>query len=126
MSTINRTKQAFETAIGAGDAADVGAIYSEQARLLAPSAGIVTGRDAIERFWEAGIGAGIRSARLTTLSVDERDDLAVEVGRYELVITPPDRGSVTDVGKYVVVHRRQGDGSWLWDVDMFNSDGVQS
>src|SRR5688500_17948048 len=98
MSTIDTTNQAFQAAIGAGDARGAGAIYSEQARLLAPGAGMVSGRGAIERFWKAGIGAGIRRAQLTTLTVDERDDLAVEVGHYELVIAPPDGNSVVHVG----------------------------
>jgi hypothetical protein len=28
---------------------------------------------------------------------------------------------VVDAGKYVVIHRRQPDGSWRYGVDIFNS-----
>ena len=33
-----------------------------------------------------------------------------------------DGASVEDVGKYIEIRRKQADGSWLLDVDMFNSD----
>jgi len=109
----------FSAALAAGDATAVGAVYSDQARLLAPGAELLMGRDAIAAFWKTGIAAGIRGAELTTVSVDHRDDLAVEVGRYALRIQSD---GDAPVGKYVVIHRRGADGIWRWAVDIFNSD----
>jgi len=39
--------------------------------------------------------------------VEKRADVAYEVSRYALLIQPDDSESTTDVGKYVVIHRRQ-------------------
>ncbi len=39
-------------------------------------------------------------------------------GRYELRAG----NQVVDTGKYVVVHRRQSDGSWKYGIDIWNSD----
>jgi len=43
-----------------------------------------------------------RAASLETLEVENRADIAYEVGRYALLIQPDDSESITDVGKYVV------------------------
>jgi len=55
---------------------------------------------------------------LKTLSLEERDGLAVEEGQYEMRAG----GNVVDTGKYVAVHRKQPDGSWKYAIDIFNSD----
>jgi ketosteroid isomerase-like protein len=52
------------------------------------------------------------------VSLEELGDVGIEVGQYELRVN----ANVVDVGKYVVVHRRQPDGSWKWDIDIWNSD----
>ncbi|MHB8693774.1 MAG: YybH family protein [Solirubrobacteraceae bacterium] len=119
---IQDNNDAFTAALGAGDATAVAAVYSSDARLLAPGSALLTGTEAITGFWNAGINAGIRGAELTTLTVEERDDVAIEVGRYTLRIHPDGADSVTDHGKYVVVHRRNGSGDWRWELDIFNSD----
>ncbi len=43
--------------------------------------------------------------------------MAVEEGTYTIRAG----GDVVDRGKYLVVHRRQDDGSWKFDVDIWNS-----
>ncbi len=113
----------FCAALAAGDASAVAAVYAPDAQLLAPGAELITGRDAIENFWKSGIAAGICGCELTTLSVEQRDDLAVEVGRYALRIQPEGSQAVVDLGKCVVVHRRATDGTWQWGIDIFNSNG---
>jgi uncharacterized protein (TIGR02246 family) len=103
-----------------GDAGTVAGVYADDAKVLAPNAGPVEGAPAIEVFWSDAIGQGVRGAKLETVSLDERDDLAVEVGHYTL-FTEPGGGDVIDTGKYLVVHRRQPDGSWRYGIDIWNS-----
>jgi ketosteroid isomerase-like protein len=112
----------FCAAIRAGDATAAAAVYAANARLLAPGSPLVSGHAAIQAFWKAGITAGIAAADLETVTVIERDDLAVELGRYRLTITAGGADATVDVGKYCVVHERSPDGSWAWAVDTFNSD----
>jgi ketosteroid isomerase-like protein len=58
------------------------------------------------------------------LSVTVRDDLAVELGRYQLEFDPAAGGPAEDHGKYVMVHRRGDDGTWRWSVDSFSSNSA--
>ena len=58
------------------------ASYAPDARLLAPSAELFRGRAAIERFWMAGLDAGISEVRQETLELVRRNGFAYEIGRY--------------------------------------------
>jgi uncharacterized protein (TIGR02246 family) len=118
---IKAANAAFVRGLEQGDAAAMAAVYEPDGRLLAPNTEPQQGSAAIEAFWKTIIDAGVRGALLETQTVDERDDLAVEVGRYTLR-TAADGGEIVDVGKYVVIHRRQPDGSWRYAVDIFNSN----
>jgi ketosteroid isomerase-like protein len=42
----------------------------------------------------------------------QAEGLAYEIGRYTLHFRPEAGAPVTDVATYLVVHRRQHDGSW--------------
>jgi hypothetical protein len=61
---------------------------------------------------------GVNGGALKTLTFEERVDLAIESGEYEMRVG----AALVDNGKYVVVHRRQPDGSWTLGLDIFNSD----
>jgi ketosteroid isomerase-like protein len=119
---VKATNDAFADAIARGDAAAAAAVYAEDARLLPPGAEPLTGRIAAERFWREGIEAGVCGLELETLELEKRGDTAVEVGRYVLASAVPDAAATIDHGKYVVIHKRQADGSWKRGVDIFNSD----
>lgn len=119
---INSAVQSFGDAFRRGDAAAVAALYAEDATLLPPGSPVTKGRDAIREFWQGAMSVGVREAKLETVEVESRDDLAYEVGRFEMAMQPPggERAEVT--GKYVVVWKREADG-WRMHVDIWNSDG---
>jgi uncharacterized protein (TIGR02246 family) len=119
---VDAANDAFVQGFKQGDAAAVAAVYEPDGRLLPPNTEAQQGSAAIEAFWKGVIDAGVRGVLLETDTLDERDDLAVEVGRYTLRTAPDGAGDVVDVGKYVVMHRRQPDGSWRYAVDIFNSN----
>ena len=39
-----------------------------------------------------------------------------------MTMTPPGAPAITDTGKFLVIYRRQDDGSWKVCCDLFNSD----
>jgi ketosteroid isomerase-like protein len=117
---IGRARDAFIGALQGGDAKAASASYTANARLLAPSAELFRGRQAIERFWRAGVDTGISEVELETLELVQLAGFAYEIGSYALRLRPADGASVVDRGKYVRVHEQQADGSWLWAVEMFN------
>jgi ketosteroid isomerase-like protein len=119
---IAETRDAFVAALGRGDARAASAVYADEARLLPPAAELVTGRIAIEAFWQAGIDSGITAVELESLELVRHGGLAHEIGGYALRLEPSDRETVVDRGKYLLVHARQADGSWRRLVEMFSPD----
>ena len=114
--------QTFGEAIKRGDAAAIAALYSRGATLLPPDNPMVKGTDAIEAFWQSAMNMGVRDGRLETLEVEARDDLAYEVGRFELTMRPEGGEAATLTGKYVVVWKAEG-GGWRMHVDIWNMNG---
>ena len=105
-------------AVNRGDAAAAAALYEDDAWLLAPSAELIAGRHEIEAYWRAGLAIGLARVDLCVTNVQVADAIALETGRYALTLG----GDAVDGGKYVVLHRRQADGSWRRAVDVFNPD----
>jgi ketosteroid isomerase-like protein len=101
-------------------------VYAQEARLLAPSAELLTGRPAIEAFWRAGLDAGLQAIDLQTLELERHDGRVYEIGRYAMRLTPAGGDQVVEGGKYLLVHERQPDGSWRWAVETFNPDAPPS
>lgn len=116
-------RTAFVAALRAGKPEAAAALYAEDARLLAPSAQVIGGRDAIEAFWRAGLHAGIADVQLEPLELDRQDGAAYEIGRYTLRLAPQEGGSVVDRGSYLLVYRKQSEGRWEWAIESFNPDG---
>jgi ketosteroid isomerase-like protein len=120
---IAAMRATFVEALARGDAAAAAAVYTDTARVLPPAAEPMEGRAAIEAFWRAGIESGISEVELESLELDQRDGLGYEIGRYALRLRAADGATVVDRGKYVLVHRRQPDGTWRRAVEMFSPDG---
>jgi ketosteroid isomerase-like protein len=116
------TRTAFVAALRAGDAVAAARVYTDEARLVAPSAEPIRGQPAIEAFWRAGLAAGIYDVELQALELERVGKLAYEIGRYALRLQPTDGERVVDRGKYLLVHQRQADGGWRRAVEMFGPD----
>jgi ketosteroid isomerase-like protein len=120
---IYRLDAEFMKAASAKNAAAlVKAFYAPDAVLMPPNHGLVEGRAKIAGFLQGLIDAGLTSIKLETMTVASAGDLAYGQGRYTLSLSPPAGAPVQDVGKYVVVYRRQANGSWRAVSDIFNSD----
>lgn len=109
-------------ALGRGDGAAFASFYTENAMFMAPNAEAVRGRQAIQD----GMGQDetkLTDLKLTTSEVEVHGDTAIEVGSYSINITPPGQEeSIPDKGKYVVIWKKQADGSWKLHRDIFNSN----
>ena len=119
---IAETRAAFVVALRDGDTATASAVYADDARLLAPPTELIQGRAAIEEFWKAGLYAGIAEVALDAVEVEREHELAYEIGLYSLRLQPKAGETIVEHGKYVLVHERQGDGSWRRAVEVFNPD----
>ena len=123
-TAIRVGNELFERNVRARNAtALVEAFYAEDALVLPPDQPMVSGRTRIAEFWEQMFRMGLREAALETLRVEASGDLAVEIGRYTLMLGPEGPGAVEARGKYLVTYRRRADGTWKAAADMFSGNG---
>ncbi len=108
----------FEASFNRQDAAALAAMYTEDARLLPPGSEMVSGRQAIQQFWQSAFDMGVSGGELRPQQIEARDDLAYEMSTATLRMG--DAG--TQAVKYVVVWKRQTGGVWQLAVDIWNAD----
>lgn len=118
---IEQATARFSEAFNRGDAAALAAMYDTGAVVLAPNAPPMRGRQNIQAFWAGARQQGFRTLELAVGSVEVIGNHAIDLGTYTMVIQPPGQAETTDRGKYMVLWRRQEDGSWKLYRDMFNT-----
>jgi uncharacterized protein (TIGR02246 family) len=106
------------------DAVKFAAFYSGTGSAMPFNAPIATGRAKIEELWTALMakpGFSLHFAP-THIEVAGSKDLAYDVGTFELRLNDEKGTSMTIPGKYVVVWKKQKDGRWKAEADIFNTD----
>jgi uncharacterized protein (TIGR02246 family) len=122
VSEVDAVAHAFHDGVASRDAAALASLYAENGRFLPPGMEPCEGRTQIQSAMQQLLDMGASSLDLEPLDVREAGNLTIEYGRYTLRIEPKGNEAVTDVGKYLVVHERQADGSTKIVDDIFNSN----
>ena len=65
-ATVEANNRKWEAALGRGDARGIAALYTADGQLLPPNGKVVSGRQAIEEYWQAGIKAGFNAVTVIT------------------------------------------------------------
>lgn len=116
---IDSTNAAFVAALRRGDSAGMAAVYTADGQLLPPGAPMMSGKAAIQAFWQGALDMGVGDGMLETLELDVHGDTAAEVGQGVLKTKA---GQVIDTAKYIVLWKREN-GTWKWYRDIYNSNG---
>ena len=122
---IDQANAKLAEAFPKGDTATIMSLYDNDAVVMMTGQPAWRGKADISKQ-----GAGFLEAvklsdiKFTTSNVDIAGDYAIETGNYELTATEKGKKPVPDKGKYVVVWKKQGDGSWKVYRDVSNSDGA--
>jgi ketosteroid isomerase-like protein len=124
--TLKEQIQAAENALAAAmpekNSAEIAGLYTVDARLMPHGVPTLSGRTAIQGFFDQAFSMGIVGGKFTTLEVEGSGDEAVEIGSYELFVqTSSGIRGTAEKGRYLVMWKRV-DGKWLLFRDMFNSD----
>jgi ketosteroid isomerase-like protein len=97
-------------------------IYTRDARILPPGAPMISGREAIRKFWSDLVqAANATSAVLSSVDVMRVGEGAVEIGKATLTVEPPGESAGQMEVKYVV-YWQQEEGRWKWHVDIWNQN----
>jgi uncharacterized protein (TIGR02246 family) len=120
---VEEFHQEFMEAVKRGDAASIAAGFTEDGTLLPPNMETVRGRKGIEALLGMAMGTmGLREATLRTVSIEEDGDVAFEIGELTMTYQPQGGPARTDQGKYVLLWKRQADGTWMLRSEMWNSN----
>jgi ketosteroid isomerase-like protein len=97
-------------------------VYTSDARILPPGAPLISGREAIKKFWSDLIqSVNATSAVLSSVDVMPAGDGLVEIGGATLTIHPDGQPESQLEVKYVVYWREEN-GRWKWHVDIWNTN----
>ena len=122
VAEVNAIAQAFHDGVANRDAAALSNLYGEDARFMPPNMPPAEGRAAIKAAMQQLLDMGASSLDVEPIETRETGDSTIEYGRYTLGLEPPQGPAMTDVGKYVIVHQDQGDGSTRIVLDIFSSN----
>ena len=104
---IGKMDQTWQKAYNAGDAAALAALYTPDAKVMAPGAEPASGTKAIQALFAADLGRGTKIA-LTQGDVVGFGDFALETGGW--VATAAD-GKHLDHGRFMTLYKKV-DGGW--------------
>jgi uncharacterized protein (TIGR02246 family) len=122
-ASIDSLNARFVDAAKRLDTAAIAALYTDDAVVMMSNTEAWRGRDAARSGWAGMLSQGtLKDFSLKTQDVDVGGDLIVETGTYEMTLQPKTGQEMKDKGKYVVVWRRQPDGSLKIFRDIGNSD----
>lgn len=124
LAAIDRARSAYEEAWRSADAARIAGQYTAEAAVLYPNQPAVIGRAAITDYFRGFFEEFVQdSFALASAEVHVTGDWAFDRGTYLWSARPRAGGAaISDNGKYLVILRRQADGTWLVERDMDNSD----
>lgn len=122
-TAIRAASAEWNKAAVAKDSARAVSFYADDAIQFANNGPMVRGKENIRKGWEqmfAMPGPGL-SFELRAVEVSRSGDIAWEYGTYEFATADKKNHVTTDKGKYIVVWKKQPDGSWKAAADINNS-----
>src|SRR4030095_6392600 len=107
---IKGVAAAYVKASLAGDPKAIIALYADDAVEMPPNQPMLKGKAAIEQYYQAMFGGGMK---LTTFTLTHLDSAAMgehgyDVGTYQQTLSPPNATTVSESGKYTVIVKRAG------------------
>ena len=108
------------------DSSSFSSIYAAKSLYLAPNKPLVTGLSDIKSSWDGWFdwmkeAKGSLTMSFKIVSREVHEDIGYDVGYYKTLQVRPGESTKTFEGKFVVVTKKQADGTWLFHVDAFNS-----
>ena len=97
-------------------------LHTINATVMPPNSKMVKGREEIMKKLNNDVQIGDQDIKFETLELIVANDLAYETGLYNLNVKPKKGEPFNDKGKYIVIWKKDSDGQWLMEIDIWNSD----
>jgi ketosteroid isomerase-like protein len=107
-SQLRDLTQDFQTSFNTGNYDQAASLFVSDGVLMAPHHEAAFGQKPVERLLRELGEAGYGDLRLETTRVEHSGDMAMEVGRFSVVVRKADGTLTPESGKYVKVWRRLG------------------
>ena len=117
-SQLRDQTQDFATSFNTGNYDHAARLFASDGVLMAPHYEGAFGQKHVERLLRELGEAGYSDLRMETTRVDHSGDMAMELGRFSLVVRRADGAMIRELGQYVRVWRRLG--AWLLIADCWN------
>jgi uncharacterized protein (TIGR02246 family) len=121
---IRKLDKDWSAAAQSKDVAKTISFYADDASALPFNAPIASGKDQIRELWThlTSMPGFSLTFSPTKIEVAKSGDLAYDVGTFELKANDAQGNATTQIGKYVVVWKKQSDKQWKAILDMFSTD----
>lgn len=111
--------------ITAGDMEGVMSLYTDDAILLPPNGASLIGKEAMRAWQETNFEGHSFEFKIDSEEIVISGDLAFSRGTLSLTATSKtDGNSFSGEGKYILILRRQNDGSWKATHDIWNDTPI--
>ena len=117
-SQIRGLAQDFATSFNTGNYDQAAGLFTGDGVLIPPHLEAAYGQKAVERVLRQLGESGYSDLRLETTRLEHSGDMAMELGRFTVVVRTGDGSPVAERGKYVRVWRRLG--AWLIMADCWS------
>lgn len=123
IAKIGALRNQFATAFNANDAAAVAGMFTDDAVIMPSNHAAVEGKAAIQSWYETMYKEMSVKIALTPLETQVAGDWGFDRGTALLTITPKGKGKpMKESSNYLVIVKRQADGSWKVARDIDNSN----
>jgi len=121
-TAINALRDQVAATYNANDAAALAATYADDAIMMNPNEAAAEGRQAIQASYEAVFKENTSKLTFAPLETQVAGDWAYDRGNATITITPKSGKPMEVSGKYLVIVKRQPDGSWKVYREISNSN----
>jgi ketosteroid isomerase-like protein len=122
-SQLRDLTQDFAMSFNTGNYDQAASLFAGDGVLMAPQTDSAYGQKQVERLLRQLGDAGYSDLRLETTRVDHSGDMAMELGKFTVVVRQADGTLIPERGKYVKVWRRLG--AWLVVADCWSRTTTQ-
>jgi uncharacterized protein (TIGR02246 family) len=127
-AAIDSVRNQYAATWKSANAEQMATLYTSDAAVLYPNQAAVVGSTAIQAYFKTFFDQFVQEIfELTSEEIEVTGPWAFDRGTYRWRATPRAGGPpIEDNGKYLVILRRQANGSWKVARDMDNSDRPQT